>query len=429
VAPAKAAAGVIATAPGWVAPKARAGAESATDGERVAAASPAVTRGRGLFRSSPKDAYLLGALLVETGAVVVVARFVAPRGVAGAAIAACLFALGVCWCSNTVAHVHLHRPLFRARRLNRALSLWITLVTLVPQSLWRQRHFWHHAGERGRFRLRFTEALFAEAALLAALAIVVGVCARAEASFAMAGGFVLGMGLCSLQGRMEHRADARVGGVSYYGRLYNALCFNDGHHAEHHAAPRLHWTRLPEQRRASSRHVSALPPLARTFEHFVPRVLCSLERGVLAIEFLQRWVLGVHLRALAGLVGELPFPPARVVIVGGGLFPRSFLALRPLLPASRFVIVDQSARHIEAAQNYLERAGVPPGKVEFRCATFDAAFVGRGDLVVVPLAYEGSRGAFGLGAAVITHDWIWRRGPVSQKVSFFLLKRVNLLLP
>jgi len=56
--------------------------------------------------------------------------------------------------------------------------------------------------------------------------------------------------------------------VSYYGRLYNLLTFNDGYHQEHHLRPTTHWTRLPEvaaqyQQRLdeAGRVVSPVPPL------------------------------------------------------------------------------------------------------------------------------------------------------------------------
>jgi fatty acid desaturase len=30
--------------------------------------------------------------------------------------------------------------------------------------------------------------------------------------------------------------------VSYYGKLFNLLYFNEGYHQEHHIAPSCHWT-------------------------------------------------------------------------------------------------------------------------------------------------------------------------------------------
>ncbi|MFD2467864.1 fatty acid desaturase family protein [Amycolatopsis silviterrae] len=56
--------------------------------------------------------------------------------------------------------------------------------------------------------------------------------------------------------------------VSYYGRLYNRLTFNDGYHQEHHLRPTTHWTRLPkvaaqyqQQLDEAGRVVSPVPPV------------------------------------------------------------------------------------------------------------------------------------------------------------------------
>ena len=61
-------------------------------------------------------------------------------------------ALGLWWCSNTVAHCAIHKPFFRAAPLDRAFSLYLTALLGVPQSLWRDRHLAHHAGRTWRFR-------------------------------------------------------------------------------------------------------------------------------------------------------------------------------------------------------------------------------------------------------------------------------------
>jgi fatty acid desaturase len=48
----------------------------------------------------------------------------------------------------------------------------------------------------------------------------------------------------------HHRAtdpDNRLAdSVSYYGRWYNLMMFNEGYHQEHHLKPHLHWTRRPQ---------------------------------------------------------------------------------------------------------------------------------------------------------------------------------------
>jgi len=52
------------------------------------------------------------------------------------------------------------------------------------------------------------------------------------------------------------------------------------------------------------------------------------------------------------------------------------------------------------------------------------------DLLIVPLAFDGDRPAIYArppAAAVIVHDWIWRRRGVGCVVSIALLKRINLV--
>ena len=123
-------------------------------------------------------------------------------------------------------------------------------------------------------------------------------------------GYLVGLGLCSLQGHFEH---AR-GTTSHYGWLYNWCFFNDGYHAEHHLRPGEHWTRLPSHPLAAARS-SRWPPVLRWLDAFS---LESLERRVLRSPRLQRFVLGAHERAFRAVL--LPLPPIhRVTVVGGAL--------------------------------------------------------------------------------------------------------------
>ena len=133
-------------------------------------------------------------------------------------------------------------------------------------------------------------------------------------------GYLAGLVLCAAQGRWEHDGERAV---SHYGRIYNWLFFNDGYHAEHHADPGIHWSEMP--RRAKVGQASACQSRLNL------RALELLERLVLRSPYLQDFVLRTHRRAFRALLPRLR-SVHRVAIIGGGLFPRTALILRELLP-------------------------------------------------------------------------------------------------
>ena len=62
--------------------------------------------------------------------------------------------------------------------------------------------------------------------------------------------FYCGWFLALLENYYEHHHASNhrsrlADSVSYYGRWYNILMFNEGYHQEHHLKPHLHWTRRP----------------------------------------------------------------------------------------------------------------------------------------------------------------------------------------
>ena len=64
--------------------------------------------------------------------------------------------------------------------------------------------------------------------------------------------FYLSLAFVNVQNYYEHYGAAPgsrlTDSVSYYGRVYNLLTFNDGYHQEHHLRPQSHWSKMPAVR-------------------------------------------------------------------------------------------------------------------------------------------------------------------------------------
>jgi hypothetical protein len=335
-------------------------------------------------------------------------------------------ALGLWWNTNTISHNFIHRPFFRRRIANRAFAAGLSVLNGIPQSLWRDRHLAHHiaatgsgasgrSGGSGLFPVFSREAILQGALVLCVWAVMAS---RSPTFFLTTylPGYLGGLALCALHGYYEHAQ----GTTSHYGRLYNFLLFNDGYHVEHHANPGVPWNRLPACQ-APSAQASRWPAPLRWIEC---AGLDFLERLVLKSRTLQRFVLQAHARALSGLLAALP-PVERVAIVGGGLFPRSGLILKQLLPSVRITIIDASLANLERA-----RALVDAPNVEMVHARYAGSGCDRYDLLVIPLSFDGDRSAVYAhppAAAVLVHEWIWRRRGESRIVSFAPHQRNNLV--
>lgn len=323
---------------------------------------------------------------------------------------------GLWWCANTVSHNFIHLPFFRSRAANGAFSIYLSVLLGLPQSLWREKHLAHHA-ER-RWRLRLTRLMVVEAT---AVAILWGTLAAVSPGFFLLTylpGWLLGLALCQLQGHYEH---AR-GTASHYGWLYNFIFFNDGYHIEHHQRPSRHWSKLPGSR-AETANRSRWPAVLRWLEGVG---LEGLERLVLRSRLLQRIVIGLHEKAFITLLSRIPRAET-IGIVGGALFPRTALLLKRLRPKARIIIIDCNPEHIENAHAFLN------GSVEYERSFFDCSSgADRFDLVIIPLSFRGDRRTVyntPPADAVLVHDWIWRRrGTHSARISWLLLKRLNLVL-
>ena len=325
-----------------------------------------------------------------------------------------VIALGVWWNSNTIAHYHIHTPLFRSRRLNAVFALYLSGLLGIPQTIWHTRHLAHHAGVAWTPRL--SRSLAVEGLLVFAIwGWLLALYPRFFVTVYVPG-YLIGLGLCYLHGYYEH---AR-GTISHHGVLYNLLFFNDGYHVEHHAAPGAHWTTLP-WRATREVPVSRWPAVLRWLDALS---LEGLERWVLRSPRLQRFLLDRHEQAFRRLLPRLG-GVQRVAVVGGGLFPRTLLVLRRLLPDVEIVVIDRSAENLETARRFLA--------ADFTAihAVYQPALVADCDLTIFPLAFVGDREAIYRQpptAAALVHDWIWRRRGVGAVVSGLLLKRLNLVM-
>jgi hypothetical protein len=151
--------------------------------------------------------------------------------------------------------------------------------------------------------------------------------------------------------------------------------------------------------------------------------LTGLERFVLHRPWLQRFVVGRHERAFRRLLPHMP-NVERVTIVGGGLFPRSAIVVDRILPQADVTIVDADDDNLETARPFL-RSTVHLVHTRFVGPASTAT-----DLLVVPLAYDGSRQQLYSSPParlVLIHDWIWRVRARGVVVSWLLLKRLNLV--
>jgi len=373
-----------------------------------------------------------------------------------AAPTASVIAIGLWWNANTISHYFIHRPFFRRRGANRAFAAYLSVLLGFPHALWRDRHLAHHAGVAARTHL--SRDLVMQASLVLAFWSVMLAAAPLFFLSVYLPGWAAGLLLCGAHGYYEHAH----GTTSHYGRLYNLLLFNDGFHVEHHAHPSAHWTRLPTYHDSHAR-VSRWPAPIRWLES---DGLILLERLALRSPTLQRFLLRAHegaFRKLLTRAGGLEGTAPRIAIVGGGLFPRTALVLRRILPHARLTIIDANLAHLTAAREWpigsdvefiherfprsnlsasegdstrplvAQAFGPANGRVESSpegLCYVSIAMYASFDLVVLPLSFEGDRDALydrPPARTVIVHDWLWRKRGVSGIVSVALLKRLNLV--
>ena len=186
-----------------------------------------------------------------------------------------------------VAHNFIHNPFFKSSGLNRGFSLINTLGIGLPQSLYRIHHIEHHRhnnnpekdesstffhGKLGQeeniFSYSFLGVLRTDLVTLYKQARNKSILVNLEIIFFLAflsllaqlnwkltlgyviTSYVLGQVFALWENYCEHHyadyTDRKRDSVSCYNSVYNLIWFNNGYHQEHHFAPQIHWTMVPQ---------------------------------------------------------------------------------------------------------------------------------------------------------------------------------------
>jgi fatty acid desaturase len=269
-------------------------------------------RTRGLFAWSTWDVVSVAAALAHLAFVVWLVAGFNGRPWWGNIACGALYAAAISWNINGVSHNFLHTPYFRLKPLNYAFSLLESVAIGFSQTFYTWVHLRHHEGNSDRpgpdgttrdwlsiyrygrdgeaesvwryvflgfFRdgggsiykaLKRRRPFDADWGRIELATFVLFVAAMALVSWKavlfLVPFYYLGECLSQLNGYYEHwrgNPDEPIAwGVSTYAPLYNLVWFNNGHHAEHHYRPAVHWTRLPalhreiaEEQRARGVHV------------------------------------------------------------------------------------------------------------------------------------------------------------------------------
>jgi len=186
-----------------------------------------------------------------------------------------------------VAHNFIHNPFFKDPALNRGFSLINSLGIGLPQSLYRIHHIEHHrhnnnperdesstyfhgkfGQEENIFSYSILGVLRTDLVMLYKQARNKSILINLEVIFFVAflvllaqlnwrltlgyvvTSYVLGQIFALWENYCEHHfadyTDRKRDSVSCYNSLYNLIWFNNGFHQEHHFAPQIHWTMVPQ---------------------------------------------------------------------------------------------------------------------------------------------------------------------------------------
>jgi fatty acid desaturase len=233
---------------------------------------------------------------------------------------AALYAFGIGWSLDSVAHNFIHNPFFASRRLNRLTSFVLTWALGVPQTMYAYVHMRHHAGNSdkpgpdgatvdpislyqygadgraepmltyvfGQFwrdagpfevarEIRAKRPLEARQALQEFWSMVAlyGLLLALNWRFVLllAPSYYLGQCLSFLIAYYEHLgadpATPIATGVSSYAPVYNWAFLNNGYHAEHHFRPKWHWSKMKALRAELGEQMAAARVRTIRSPHFV----------------------------------------------------------------------------------------------------------------------------------------------------------------
>jgi fatty acid desaturase len=269
-----------------------------------------------LFRYSRYDAIPVAAAVLQF-AYLIGLFYAFPRLPAWALVPlGFVWAVSISWNINGISHNFLHNPYFRSPALNRCFSMLESVTVGFSQVFYEQVHKDHHKGNADRpdpngrtrdplsiykhghngmpenpwryvflsyFRddpkaiyrsiRRKGRALAAwgvfEIVLFLSLYAAAGIANWRFICFFLPC-YYFGHCLSYLNGYYLHfggNPDVPLAwGVSSYHKLYNALWFNNGYHAEHHYRPRVHWmdmrqlhSELGQEQMAAGTRVIAVP--------------------------------------------------------------------------------------------------------------------------------------------------------------------------
>ena len=172
-------------------------------------------------------------------------------------------------------------------------------------------------------------------------------------------------------------------------------------------------------------------------------LLCSfldvVERIIMNIPFLRDWILYTHESAIRQLFSSEEQAPQRIVVIGGGIFPRTAIIMKKLFPESQIIIQDMNEGSLKLAENYLRKTN-NEGNIYYFNSMYDGTVHGTkngsaygncsgsiyGTIMVFPLAFRGMSINSKSPYKTVKHCWIWENEPCVKQciVSYFLMKKV-----